>query len=402
MIDLIRWELLRNAGTYLKSVVSESKETLEFQKQEVFKIINSFRSFSGTLKKIRTNIDAIAETISLNSIKTQECAAQVLQTTEKMKQLETQFVDIEGLLRQIDAIARQTNLLALNATIEAARAGEAGKGFAVVASEVKELSRNSQKTNSAIQETITVLKQSLSNLSLTLSDSHRLMNETQSTSEASKNSLASVLEASKTMEDAANTTSVNLGSIERSLTRTDIGTQEISVIGITFENMFRMLRHQGVFDRDNDPLEKFAKLAELSDFNAPERFTETARETSLGEDDILISITDHRGIITFANQLFCKMAGYELEELLQKPHNIVRHPDMPKSAFQDLWDTLKSKQIWQGYVKNRRKDGGYYWVRATAFPCIDNQGEINGFISVRSNASAAAIRAAIPIYRKLK
>ena len=70
-----------------------------------------------------------------------------------------------------------------------------------------------------------------------------------------------------------------------------------------------------------------------------------------------------------------------------QPHSIVRHADMPKTAFQALWETLRSKQIWQGYVRNRVKGGGCYWVRATVFPCLDHLGAITGFISIRTKPS---------------
>ena len=89
------------------------------------------------------------------------------------------------------------------------------------------------------------------------------------------------------------------------------------------------------------------------------------REHVLKNDDFLVSQTDDKGIILFANDDFCKIAGYTIDELVGKPHNIVRHRDMPKAAFKDLWDTVKSGKVWNGYVKNKTSDGGYYWVYAT-------------------------------------
>ncbi len=86
------------------------------------------------------------------------------------------------------------------------------------------------------------------------------------------------------------------------------------------------------------------------------------RETVLDKNAFLVSETDAKGIIKFANEDFCKIAGYSLEELVGKPHNIVRHPEMPKKAFKSLWDTIQKGEIWTGYVKNATKDGGYYWA----------------------------------------
>ena len=87
-------------------------------------------------------------------------------------------------------------------------------------------------------------------------------------------------------------------------------------------------------------------------------------ETPVPDNELIVSRTDLHGNITYANETFAFISGYSVEELVGKPHNVVRHPDMPKSLFKELWETLKSEQIWRGYVKNLRKDGGYYWVYA--------------------------------------
>ncbi|AUL23066.1 hypothetical protein BTL50_09830 [Bordetella holmesii] len=91
-------------------------------------------------------------------------------------------------------------------------------------------------------------------------------------------------------------------------------------------------------------------------------------ETRLREDQYLISRTDIQGRIVYANPAFVEVSGFERDELIGQPHNIVRHPDMPSEAYEDLWDTLQRGQSWLGVVKNRRKDGGYYWVLANATP----------------------------------
>ncbi len=88
-------------------------------------------------------------------------------------------------------------------------------------------------------------------------------------------------------------------------------------------------------------------------------------EKILKDSDFLVSQTDSKGIILFANEDFCEVAGYTLEELVGKPHSLVRHPDMPRAAFKDLWSTVKAGKVWKGYVKNATKNGGYYWVFAT-------------------------------------
>ncbi|MEJ5167968.1 MAG: PAS domain-containing protein [Arcobacteraceae bacterium] len=87
-------------------------------------------------------------------------------------------------------------------------------------------------------------------------------------------------------------------------------------------------------------------------------------ETEVPEGEVIISRTDLRGIITYANETFADISGYGVDELIGKPHSILRHPDMPRAAFEHMWKTLKDGNMWQGYVKNMRKDGGYYWVYA--------------------------------------
>ncbi|MCY7295554.1 methyl-accepting chemotaxis protein [Alteromonas sp. a30] len=105
-------------------------------------------------------------------------------------------------------------------------------------------------------------------------------------------------------------------------------------------------------------------------------------EVTFGLDEELVSTTDLRGVITYANDVFCRVAGYAVEELVGKNHNIVRHPDMPKAAFQDLWDRIKLGVPWRGAVKNRCKDGRYYWVDAFVTPIYD-EGKLVGYQSVR-------------------
>jgi len=87
-------------------------------------------------------------------------------------------------------------------------------------------------------------------------------------------------------------------------------------------------------------------------------------ETDVPKDELIISRTDLRGNITYANELFAQISGYSVSDLVGQPHSVVRHPDMPHSVFKNLWETIKREEMWSGYVKNLRNDGGYYWVYA--------------------------------------
>ncbi|HEX5623996.1 MAG TPA: PAS domain S-box protein [Sulfuricurvum sp.] len=97
----------------------------------------------------------------------------------------------------------------------------------------------------------------------------------------------------------------------------------------------------------------------------------------------LISETDTKGIITFVNRKFSEMSGYSKEEAIGQPHSLLRHPDMPKAAFEQMWKVIQEGKTWEGYVKNLRKDGKFYWVIVNIVPKIDEQGEIVGYIASR-------------------
>ena len=124
------------------------------------------------------------------------------------------------------------------------------------------------------------------------------------------------------------------------------------------------------------------------------------KEMMLDDFAFLVSETDEKGIIIFANDDFCKMAEYSVDELIGKPHNIVRHKDMPKVAFKDLWDTVKRDEVWSGYVKNATKSGNYYWVFATVFPTITSDGK-KGFLSCRRKATRQEIDEHDALYKTL-
>ncbi len=120
----------------------------------------------------------------------------------------------------------------------------------------------------------------------------------------------------------------------------------------------------------------------MKEFNQSEFLVETV----VPDDELIISRTDLNGIITYANETFCEISGYELDELIGKPHNIVRHPDMPSAAFSDLWSTLQNKKQWIGVVKNLRKDTGFYWVEAI-ISGVYKDGELVEYKSLRSPIS---------------
>ncbi|MDX5628842.1 MULTISPECIES: methyl-accepting chemotaxis protein [unclassified Brenneria] len=127
----------------------------------------------------------------------------------------------------------------------------------------------------------------------------------------------------------------------------------------------------------------------------------TQQEYLLDMDTILMSTTDTKSHITYANSAFINVSGFSESELLNQPHNIVRHPDMPVEAFADMWFTLKQGDSWTGLVKNRRNNGDYYWVRANVTP-VYHQNQLTGYISVRNTPSADEIKLVEPLYAAMK
>lgn len=129
--------------------------------------------------------------------------------------------------------------------------------------------------------------------------------------------------------------------------------------------------------------------------------TPNQNEKMLNENDFIVSKTDARGKIIYGNKTFIQISGYEENELLDAPHSILRHPDMPKIVFKLLWDRLQNKEEIFAYVKNLCKDGSYYWVFANATATLNPNGSIRDFHSVRRKPSKKALEVIPGIYAQL-
>jgi len=126
-----------------------------------------------------------------------------------------------------------------------------------------------------------------------------------------------------------------------------------------------------------------------------------SKETVLSSDAFLVSETDSKGNIIFTNEEFCIVAEYSKEELLGQPHNMVRHQDMPKEVFKELWKVIQSGNMWQGYVKNKTKTGGYYWVYATIYPYLNSKKE-QCYMSIRRKPTAEGLKDAELSYKTMR
>lgn len=109
--------------------------------------------------------------------------------------------------------------------------------------------------------------------------------------------------------------------------------------------------------------------------------------TSIIDDYVVVSSTDLKGNITYASDAFCKISGYSKNELIGKSHSLIRHPDMEDATFKQMWETIKDQKVWSGEVKNKKKDGGYYWVHAVISPVYDEDGKVKGYTAIRNDIS---------------
>jgi PAS domain S-box-containing protein len=128
----------------------------------------------------------------------------------------------------------------------------------------------------------------------------------------------------------------------------------------------------------------------------------TGRERKLGEEELIVSKTDPRGILTYVNKKFLDISDYTEAEVMGKPHSIIRHPHMPRCVFKLLWDTIKDGKEIFAYVVNRCKNGDHYWVLAHVTPSFTASGQLVGFHSSRRAPSRAALAVIEPLYRQLQ
>jgi len=128
----------------------------------------------------------------------------------------------------------------------------------------------------------------------------------------------------------------------------------------------------------------------------------TGRERVFSDTQLIVTKTDPKGIITYANELFTDVAGYSEAELIGKPHNMIRHPDMPRCVFKLLWARISSGQEIYAYVMNRCKNGDHYWVLAHVTPSFGDDRQIAGYHSSRRVPNRKALETIIPLYKSLQ
>lgn len=395
----LRDNLLRTAGEELSKVSESTRSAMEEQMSVIAHSMSSLDGILASMQLVRTNMRHIETNVDQAMAGAQGSSHELEQVSQRMRVLEEHFKAIHGLIRVVNEIADQTHLLSLNASIEAARAGEAGRGFAVVAGAVKELSQKTKSTNQQIHQTLEQLSEAVATLSTSIEDTVVQTSASVEAVHTTRDNARAICSETERFAVELEKSKQNFGLLGQTASRVDNEIHEINTIGKTLGYLVELVARKGG-NQSYNPLARLQPLLEHSQFHAPARFPADAAEYRLQAEDVLISATDTRGKITFANNNFYRVAEYEPGELIGQPHNIVRHPDMPKTAFADLWSIIKKGGLWQGYVANRSKHGRIYWVKATVFPCYERN-QIVGYLSLRTQPEALLIQQAIEIYRRL-
>lgn len=396
--DQLQQTLIRLSGRELDHVANNVGQKSTGQIAIVNLSINEFESISTSIEQVNQEVSLISTQMNEVSKETNFCSEQLNIVSGKMVQLETQFVFINDLSKTISTISDQTNLLALNAAIEAARAGEYGKGFAVVANEVKELSKTTKNANAQIENKLIEITNSIKQLSKEVKTSITKMDASVKIVSKAQEGVVKVTEQTQIFNRTVNSTVEHFKNLDTTSKEVAMQLTDLMTIGDTFKFLVELLKIQNADQIGTNPLERLTPIVQASTFVDNKRFTGRESEYTLSDKDILISSTDLRGVITFANQTFYNIAQFPMGSLVGKPHSIIRHPDMPKIAFADLWAVIKNGKLWQGYVCNKGHHGRIYWVKATVFPCYSN-GQIIGYLSVRERAEPEMIEKAKAAYR---
>ncbi|MEO2030657.1 MAG: methyl-accepting chemotaxis protein, partial [Planctomycetaceae bacterium] len=394
----LRDVLIQTAGDKLTLVADSSSRSIDSQLRTIRQSSADFENILERTALVQSNVRQIDINVAKVVEQAGRSSEELGNVSDKMKALEDHFAAISGLVQTVNEIAGRTNLLALNATIEAARAGDAGRGFAVVANEVKELSATTKDANKEIGNTLDKIGDAIVDLSQSVEHSVQEMQDSIAAVSVTRENTSLINDEAAEFSKQLQASCENFRRLDQSAIEVENETREVSTIGKTFSYLVELMAMQHLSDDVIDPLERLLPVVRASKFRAPKRFIAQEPEYVLQDNDILISATDTKGKITFANNCFYEIAEYEPGELIGAPHNTIRHPDMPKTAFADLWAVIAQGKLWQGYVANRSKSGRLYWVKANVFPCFENR-QVIGYISIRTKPQREEIERAVEAYR---
>lgn len=369
--------------------------------EEIQQIVTSINHLQ---KNSREVAEEVKDTLRLSKTSrnvTGQTMGMMEEASSKMGALDESLNEVTKGLAIIEDISSEINLLSLNASIEAARAGEFGKGFSVVANEVKSLASKTKGVSEGINKIILSTQESADNLARSFEQVKEKLQDSQESATAIQKNMDIVNANTNDLYEELKVSGSSLLKMSEASMEVESKLQDFQFIKTTLSSLLEMEERGLGKDRADTcaSMSIFASLAELSTTHRSVS-VDSAKEIPLSDSDVLISQTDRRGIIQYANESFVEASGFSIEELMGKPHNLVRNSFMPKSAFAHMWQTIKKGEIWQGIVVNRSKDGRHYWVLATVYPHYE-EGRLMGYISVRVKPDPRLVVQALDIYPRL-
>lgn len=347
---------ITSIGSAVQQIANSTQNALQ-------KVQESERFASKSSQEIEKGMN------SMNSIKDI-----VGKSFESVSSLSDDLSKIDEIVEFITHMSEQSNMLALNAAIEAARAGEAGRGFAVVADEVRRLSEKSKGGAIQIAKLIKILQTSSNDTTAKIQEGTKIVSE-------SVIMITGVLDSLKTISQSVKDISVQIQEISAateevsaSSEQATAASEEIRSIAETnlenFENM--------VNSKNND------SSLDLIVKSANESANILVEITDVLNSSTIVSITDTGGDINYMNPYFIEVSKYGYEELIGQNHRILKSGFHSPALWDALWKTISGGKTFSGYVRNKAKDGTIYWVKTVISPTLDKDGNIKGYVGVRT------------------
>lgn len=353
--------LLNSLANDVKTEISKMDEIvkrIENIDNNIQHITNDIASVAEAVTDAKDSADSMRNRLKEGVDRLDQLSKYIESNTELVKNFMQEMSKINKILIFIMKVAEQTNLLAINAAIEAARAGEAGRGFAVVAEEVKRLAVDSERSARDIAELVNNIKRGMDSI---VSNMDSIQSTMKITYDSVREILGSLSSISNTMSNVARQSSNAVEGIENLAVRSK---ESASLLKTIFNNVLEGL------DKSKEKIVERARMV--------------ASITDMIDDESIISSTDIEGDITYVNKKFIQVSRYSKEELIGENHRILKSGFHASELFEVMWNTISSKSIFRGYVRNKAKDGSIYWVKTVIRPLFDEKKNIRGYISIRT------------------
>ncbi len=369
----------------VSKIVQELQDATKAQTSSISEMSQTAQSITSAIQQIGANTQKAMERVNnSNDIATETSREAekgikgmdsinsiVAKSSESVKSLAGELAKIDKMVEVITQMSEQTNLLSLNAAIEAARAGDAGRGFAVVADEVRRLAENSRKSAEDIKDLVQHLRESSTSTTQIIEEGTTIVKQNSELITKVLYSLRQITESINQMtgqiqEIASATEEISAGSEEAAA-----ASEEILSVAETNKKSF-----------DDIVQKKDQETASVSQAGSAAKTLAEIFDTL--DSSTIVSITDAAGDITYMNKFFLDVARYRSEELFNQSHRILKSGFHDPALFEALWKTIAGGKSFSGYVRNKAKDGSIYWVKTTISPTLDGNGQIKGYVGVRT------------------